>query len=116
MSFEPGHLDTLNFGSLNHSISFLQSIGFENIESTNQLLCSKARSAFYDRGLLPEWMVKRESQSTIFSLPLKDYQVEKLDAAKILCAARGAGTRFSYHFYNTTNDLEKLLDVLDQKP
>ncbi|RDC58395.1 aminotransferase class V-fold PLP-dependent enzyme [Pedobacter chinensis] len=115
MSFEPGHLDTLNFGSLYQSLNFLQSIGIDNIEKSNQLLSEKARSEFYKRGLLPEWMVSRDSQSNIVSLKLDEQTVQKLDMAKILCSARGAGTRFSFHFYNTLNDLEKLLDVLDGK-
>ena len=115
MCFEPGHLDTLNFGSLDQSLHFLQSIGFENIEKSNQLLCEKARTEFHNRGLLPEWLVTRESQSNIISLSLKNETVENLAKANILCSARGAGTRFSFHFYNTLNDLEKLLDVIDGK-
>ncbi len=115
MSFEPGHIDTLNFGSLDYSLNFLQSVGFENIEKSNQLLCDKARTEFYNRGLLPEWMINRESQSTIISLPLKTEMVEKVEIANILCSARGAGTRFSFHFYNTVDDLQKLLDVVDGK-
>ncbi|RZK16677.1 MAG: aminotransferase class V-fold PLP-dependent enzyme, partial [Pedobacter sp.] len=112
MCFEPGHLDTLNFGSLDQSLHFLQSIGFESMEKSNQLLCEKARTEFYNRGLLPEWLISRESQSTIISLSLKNETVENLSKANILCSARGAGTRFSFHFYNTLNDLEKLLDVI----
>ncbi|MDQ1142558.1 selenocysteine lyase/cysteine desulfurase [Pedobacter agri] len=115
MNFEPGHLDTLNFGSLDYSLNFLQSVGFEAIEKSNQLLCNQARAEFYNRGLLPEWMIKRESQSTIISLPLKTEMVENLANAKILCSARGAGTRFSFHFYNTVDDLQQLLDVIDGK-
>lgn len=115
MCFEPGHLDTLNFGSLYYSLNFLQSIGFDNIEKSNQLLCEKARTEFYNRGLLPEWLISRESQSTIISLPLKTETVENLAKARILSSARGTGTRFSFHFYNTTGDLQKLLDVFDGK-
>lgn len=115
MCFEPGHLDTLNFGSLYHSLNFLQSTGFEHIEKSNQFLCQKARLEFHNRGLLPVWMTERESQSTIISLPLEEKLVQKLAEANILCSARGAGTRFSFHFYNTEDDLQKLLDVLDGK-
>jgi len=115
MCFEPGHLDTLNFGSLDQSLTFLSEIGFKTIQQSNQLLCEKARTEFFNRGLIPEWMVNRESQSTIISLSLPNETVIALEEAKILCAARGTGTRFSFHFYNTADDLAKLLEVIDQR-
>ncbi|MEO8821807.1 MAG: aminotransferase class V-fold PLP-dependent enzyme, partial [Ginsengibacter sp.] len=38
MYFEPGHLDSLNFGSLGHGLNYLQSLGLDNIEKTNHQL------------------------------------------------------------------------------
>lgn len=37
LCFEPGHLDTLNFGTLNQSVYQIRTLGLENIEkSLNQ--------------------------------------------------------------------------------
>ncbi|MEH3112468.1 aminotransferase class V-fold PLP-dependent enzyme [Pedobacter terrae] len=115
MCFEPGHLDTLNFGTLNESLDYLSKIGFDYIEQTTQLLSNQARLALNARGLVPDWMLKRKYQSTIMSMPLDQKTVDKLVAAKIICSPRGAGTRISFHFYNTEENLSQLLEVLDGK-
>ncbi|WP_316818047.1 aminotransferase class V-fold PLP-dependent enzyme [Pedobacter nyackensis] len=115
LCFEPGHLDTLNFGTLNQSLYHLQSIGLENIEQTTQSICARARTEFCSRGLLNAELLEREVQSTIISLPLAPPICEKLIEAKILFSNRGAGSRFSFHFYNTQEDLDRLLSALDGK-
>lgn len=111
--FEPGHLDTLSFGSLHQGLNYLQSMGMDFIEKTNELLCKKAREAFYSRGLIPGWMFERNEQSTIINLPLDTKTIERLNAARILGSIRGNGLRISFHFYNTTGDLDRFLETLD---
>jgi selenocysteine lyase/cysteine desulfurase len=113
MCFEPGHLDTLNFGTLNESLNELGSSGFDWIEKTTQKLSNQARLELNSRGLVPDWMLDRKYQSTIMSMPLDQKTADKLVAAKIICSPRGAGTRISFHFYNTEKDLNRLLQVLD---
>ncbi|ARS39979.1 hypothetical protein CA265_10090 [Sphingobacteriaceae bacterium GW460-11-11-14-LB5] len=115
MCFEPGHLDTLNFGTLNESLNYLSSFGFDWIEKTTQTLCNRARLELNSRGLIPDWTLDRKYQSTIMSMPLDQKTVDKLAAAKILCSPRGAGTRISFHYYNTEEDLNHLLQVLDDQ-
>lgn len=115
MCFEPGHLDTLNFGTLNESLNKLGSIGFDWIEKTTQVISNKARLALNSRGLISDWTLERKYQSTIMSMPLDQKTVDKLASAKILCSPRGAGTRISFHFYNTEEDLNQLLQVLDNR-
>ena len=113
LSLEPGHLDSLNFGTLHQGINYLNAIGLSAIEKTSQDLATKARIALHAKGLLADWMVERKEQSSIFSLPLDDVTVNRLNEEKILCSPRGAGTRISFHFYNTEADLNRLLAVLD---
>lgn len=113
--FEPGHLDTLNFGSLHHGLNYLQTLGMDFIEKTNQQLCQTARETFYSRGLIPGWMFDRKEQSTIINLPLGTETIDRLNAAGILSSKRGTGLRISFHFYNTKEDLNCFLEVLDQK-
>lgn len=115
MCFEPGHLDTLSFGSLNQSITNLNSLGLEKIEYDTQTLTQKAKKAFGERGLLTGAVLEREEHSTILSLTLTPQMLEKIQNANIICSARGAGTRFSFHYYNTENELDKLLEALDGK-
>jgi selenocysteine lyase/cysteine desulfurase len=115
MCFEPGHLDTLNFGTLNESLNDLALLGFDYIEKTTQTLSNQARLALNARGLVADWMLDRHYQSTIMSMLLDQKTVDKLVAAKILCSPRGAGTRISFHFYNTEEDLTRLIEILDGK-
>jgi len=112
--FEPGHLDTLNFGTLNQSLIQLRAKGFDAIEKETQAIASKARLALNSRGLIPDWLMERKYQSAIISMPLTPNKVEQLQAAQIICSPRGAGTRISFYFYNTEDELNKLLSVLDQ--
>lgn len=114
LCFEPGHADTLSFGTLNQSILMLEKIGLQNIENTTQALTQKAKTALELRGLLSPAVVARKEHSTILSLSLNSIIVKKLEEAKIICSARGAGTRISFHFFNTEKDLDKLLSVIDQ--
>jgi len=113
--FEPGHLDTLNFGSLNESLNMIRNIGISTIEQTTQALCQQARIQLHHRGLLPDYLADQKYSSTIMILPLPQQQVDQLAEAKILCSPRGTGTRISFHFYNTEEDLQKLIAVLDGK-
>lgn len=114
LCFEPGHLDSLNFGSLDQSLGYLQSLKMDYIEKSNQQLCQTARKTFHSMGLIPDWMFNRSEQSTIINLPLETKTIDKLNAAGILSSKRGAGLRISFHFYNTREDLNRFLDVMDQ--
>ncbi|RNL52124.1 aminotransferase class V-fold PLP-dependent enzyme [Pedobacter jejuensis] len=113
LSLEPGHLDSLSFGTLNEGVKYLNEIGLNSIEKTTANLANQARRALHQKGLLTDWMVERKEQSSIMSLPLDKQTVDKLIAEKILCSPRGAGTRISFNFYNTEEDLNSLLGVLD---
>jgi len=110
--FEPGHLDTLNFGSLQQSILFLQKLGMEHIESRIHMLAYKAKEAFLERGLLEEVIVKSKSHSSIFNIKGDDILFQKLQSADIVCIQRGKGIRIGFHFFNTEEDLAKLLDQI----
>jgi selenocysteine lyase/cysteine desulfurase len=112
--FEPGHLDTLNFGTLFNAIAYLQEQGMENIEYKISQLTSKARQAFIDRDLLSATVKKRKNHSAIFNLMLPSAKITELQANDIIFTSRGAGIRVSFHFYNSENDLDTLLNLIDR--
>jgi selenocysteine lyase/cysteine desulfurase len=111
--FEPGHIDTLNFGTLFNSITYLQELGIKNIEDKITQLSLKARQAFTERDLLSPAVKNREEHSNIFSLMLPNAKIQELQDSNIIFTYRGAGVRVSFHFYNTESDLERLLAVID---
>jgi selenocysteine lyase/cysteine desulfurase len=114
LRFEPGHQDTLSFGSLQHSLSFLTETGYSFIEAQIFKLARQAKTAFADRGLLDDYVVKRTKHSSILKLNIDDNLVRKIGEENITCTSRGSGLRVSFHFYNETEDLDRLLEVIDK--
>lgn len=114
MRFEPGHQDTLNFGSLQQSVLFLDRTGYPFITDNITLLAEQAKIAFSERGLLDDFISKRPVHSSIFRLNIEDDLVQKIQDANITGTARGKGLRVSFHFYNNLQDLEQLLQVVDR--
>ncbi len=57
----------------------------------------------------------QQDNSTIFNIPAQEKLIQKLHDANILFSPRGGGIRFSFHFYNSQTDLEKLLEIIDSK-
>lgn len=114
LRFEPGHHDTLAFGSLQQSLLQLKTISLSSIEDRIKDITHDAKNAFSERGLLDDYIVQREQHSTIFRLNIDTALVERIAANNIVGTVRGAGLRVSFHFYNTKEDLKNLLDVLDE--
>lgn len=110
--FEPGHLSSLNFGSLNFSIRYLQNIGMDKITEQNQFLSQKAKEAFIGLGLLEQHIVERDGHSGIFNIKVDEGVFQKLVKNNVVCAQRGNGVRLGFHFYNNENDLESVVKIL----
>lgn len=110
--FEPGHLDTLCFGSLLVAIEHLTEIGMDRVEDHVRQLAQQAKEAFKTAGLLSSDVVNRKTHSSIFNIKGDDKLFNKLRSQGILCAQRGAGIRVSFHYYNDTQDLERLMKVV----
>lgn len=113
--FEPGHLDTFNFGSLNYSLGFLSDIGMDTISDQIKKLSLKAKGALENLGLLEESVIKRKDHSSIFNIRGdKDLYAKFMDH-DVVCAQRGNGIRLSFHFYNTENEIDKIIGILKSR-
>lgn len=110
--FEPGHQDSLTYGSIGQSLRFLEELGKDKMPAKLKLLCGKAKDAFIARGILDAASAKRENFSTIFSIAGDATLFQKLQKENIICSQRGNGLRVGFHLYNTEEDLHKLLSVL----
>ncbi len=110
---EPGHLDSLNFGSMQFSLNFLNEIGMENIEEHLQTLSKKAKTEFARLGLLEDRVAKRKGyHSTIFNIKGDQQLYEKLQAKGVVCSQRGTGIRLSFHFYNTESEIDRIMEII----
>lgn len=112
--FEPGHQDTLNYGSLGAAIDLINEIGMETIDKVIKELSREAHKAFVERDLLEDAVLGRPLHSPIFNLKGDHELYKRLRNNDILCIERGAGIRVGFHYFNTKDDLAALLKVLDQ--
>jgi selenocysteine lyase/cysteine desulfurase len=110
--FEPGHLDSLSFGSLLYAIQFLTSAGQEKIASKINMLSSKAKQKLSELGLLEKVVLQRDNHSGIFNIKGDFTLFNHLKANNILCSQRGNGIRVAFHFYNSEKDLNVLVSHL----
>lgn len=111
--FESGHQDSLSFGTLYQSILYFEQFGKAYIQDRVAALSVKAKAAFEERNLLAPAIANRKIHSNIFNLLIADEDFAKLEQSNIKYTARGRGIRVSFHFYNTEQDLNHLLAVLD---
>lgn len=112
--FEPGHLDTLNFGSLQQSLLSLTSFGMDQIEKQVKTLSLQAKEAFTELSLLDEVIVQRSETSSIFNIKGGRALFELLTNENVICTPRGKGIRISFHFFNTKDDLNKILQIIGE--
>ena len=103
---EPGHLDSLNFGSLEFAVDFLDEIGLDNVQAHLQKLSKKAISTFSELDLLQPAITKRKQHSTIFNVKGDEKLFNKLTEENIVASPRGGGIRLSFHFYNTEEEID----------
>ncbi len=110
--FEPGHLSSLNIGSMKFSMEYMSEIGKEGIDEQNKMLSEKAKNEFTALGLLPKMVSNRKEHSTIFNIKGDDALFRHLNENDVICAQRGDGIRLGFHFYNTESDIDNIVDIL----
>ncbi|SFU50532.1 Selenocysteine lyase/Cysteine desulfurase [Pustulibacterium marinum] len=109
---EPGHLDSLAFGSMQFGLEYLSELGLPAIQEHLNLLTDKAIKGFEELGLLEDVvLVRKDKHSTIFGLKLDEKYVSILREKDFLVSFRGT-VRVSFHVYNTEKDVSKLLLAL----
>ncbi len=110
--FEPGHLASLNYGSIEQAIQFFNAnqpkARYEHIRH----LAKEAKGEFIEMGLLPRYIAERKVHSSIFNLKGDATVFKRLEQNNIACSMRGDGIRVSFHYYNSQDDLNHLVDVL----
>lgn len=110
--FEPGHLDSLAFGTLGFSTRWLNSLGKDNIANQNKVLSSYAFEQFNTLGLLEAQVLNRSEHSTIFSISGDETLFKELLSKGVVCSMRGGRIRFSFHFFNTLEDITEIINLL----
>lgn len=111
--FEPGHQDTLSHGTLAASVDFMKQVGLDNINEHLQTLMGYGYTVFEKRGWLLPIIAARQERSSLINLQIDPQLYPLLSQAGIKCFPRGTGVRIGLHLYNTKEDINRLVDVID---
>lgn len=110
--FEGNHLDVANIGSIKTALTVQEKFGMDFIEEKVQSLGKKAKEVLSEMNFIEESVINRQHHSSIFNLKGGEALFKKLQHHNIACSQRGEGIRIAFHYYNTKDDLEKLIEVL----
>ncbi|MGW2920461.1 aminotransferase class V-fold PLP-dependent enzyme [Streptomyces angustmyceticus] len=93
-----------------HSLGLLAELGVSTVHAHNTALADHYRAGLTERGLTP----RPAPGSAIVSTPGLADAEERLAAAGVRVAVRGGLLRAAFHLYNSTDDVDRLLGLLDQ--
>ena len=115
--FEEGSLNNLGIWGFEASLGLLLEVGIDRIEPRIMSLTDYLIEGLRKRGcpILSPITSRKERSGIITFLPKSGGAGElhqRLTDAKVVVSQRGAGIRVSPHFYNTEEDLDRLLDEL----
>jgi selenocysteine lyase/cysteine desulfurase len=106
-----GHFNILGAASLVFALEYLQAHDFEKLVQKNKALSEKLRSELIKIGWIPEYH-QRKLQSTIVSIPTEEAVLKQLEEQGVRASYRGKYLRFSMHFYNSTQEIDKLMGLI----
>jgi selenocysteine lyase/cysteine desulfurase len=111
---EPGHFDILAIARLKLALEFhYKTIGIETIESRIKAISSRAKTEFLKLNLLDTKVVDETSHQNIFSLKGDEGAIYKLKEKGILSSYRGGRIRVGFQYFNSEQDLNRLLQVMN---
>ncbi|WP_069811956.1 aminotransferase class V-fold PLP-dependent enzyme [Streptomyces sp. TP-A0874] len=91
-----------------HSLALVEELGPERIGAHNRALADRFRAGAADLGHQPV----AAPGSAIVAVPGLDTAEEHLRRAGVEATARAGNLRLAFHLYNTTADVDRVLDVL----
>ncbi len=114
--FECGTLNTVGIHGLGAGLDLLLRIGIENIESRVLSLTDQLCAGLEDKGcrVVSSRAPGERSGIVVFHHSRFDSEsiFQKLSDARVVCAIRGGGIRLSPHFYNTEEEVDRVLDAI----
>ena len=109
---EPGHLNAQCFGSMDFSLKFMEKIGLTKIGDHNTELSRILKETLAAMGLIEDSVVSRTAHSTIFSITNENDRYRALRRNDVVCSLRGGRIRVGFHFYNTFDEIARLVKIL----
>jgi cysteine desulfurase / selenocysteine lyase len=113
--FQPGTLNNLGIYAFNSSMNFLKEFGFDEIEkkilSNSKYFIDELENIGHKS---PLYSLPEKHLSGIVSFRTGNGQkiLDHLNQKKIVCSLREQYIRFAPHFFNTTQDIDFVVDTL----
>ena len=114
--FECGTLNTVGIHGLGAGLELLHRVGIERIEARVLSLTDRLCAGLEERGygVLSSRACGEKSGIVVFRHPRIDTEAvfQTLSDARVVCAIRGGRIRLSPHFYNTEEEVDRVLDAI----
>jgi len=115
--FQGGTINALGVYALNSSLKLFNEYNFDNVEKrvieNSKYFLTKLASIGIN-GLLLNCKESELAGIVTIKIPDPDLVIKKLEQNKIICSLRENMIRFSPHFYNVFDDIDKAVDVLQK--
>jgi len=115
--FQGGTINALGVYALNSSLKLFNEYNFDNVEKrvieNSKYFLTKLASIGIN-GLLLNCKESELAGIVTIKIPNPDLVIKKLEQNKIICSLRENMIRFSPHFYNVFDDIDKAVDVLQK--
>ena len=112
--FEAGSPPVPNIYSAMRGIALLQEIGLDNVSAHVAKLVRALLAGAQKLGLHAKTSADGVGPLVVLQCTDAASLVNKLAASGIVCSNRHDGLRVSFHVYNTADDVQSLLEVLEQ--
>jgi selenocysteine lyase/cysteine desulfurase len=112
--FEAGSPTVPNIYGAMKGIELLQEIGLDNVAAHIETLARALLDGSQRLGLHAKVPANSVGPLVVLQCSYAAVLVEKLAASGIVCSSRHDGLRLSFHVYNTLDDVQAVLRVLEQ--
>ena len=109
--FEPGHIDYLPFGTLQRSLDFMGSIGFDEIQKRISKVSLHLKHSLVQLGYLSPQSLAGSIHRNITHFLGSESLVKFLAAHGVYVSYR-EGVRISIHYFNTEADVNRLISAI----
>jgi len=114
--FETGTPNFLGYVGAKVALGLLLEVGVANIERRVLKLTDHLITRLQDLGIELQTPTERESRSGIVNFRVDDQKaaLDRLLRKRIIISIRTGGVRVSPHFYNTTKEIDRLIDQVER--
>ena len=108
-----GHFNIIGAASLVFALDYLKTHDFERLVQKNKMLSQKLRVELTKIGWNPEYH-QRKLQSSIVSIASQESVLKLLEDKGVRASFRGKYLRFSLHFYNSNEEIDRLMGLIKE--